>query len=87
MIYSFSELKKKCVINLEDGKKLGKISDIQINMPCGKIENFVLGCGVNFFASEQILINPCEIKTIGEDTILVKFSKHADKNTKIEIEE
>ena len=87
MVYTFSELKKKCVINIDDGKKLGKISDIQINMPCGKIDNFVLGCGINLFSSEQILITPCEIKTIGDDAILVKFSKQGDLNKKIDIEE
>ena len=87
MVYSFSELKKKYVINIDNGKKLGKITDIQINMPFGKIDNFVLGCGMNLFSLEQILITPREIKTIGDDAILVKFSKHEDLNKKIEIEE
>ncbi len=87
MVYTFNELKKKSIINVEDGKKLGKISDIQIDMPCGKIANFIIGCSMNLFSSEHLLITPCEIKTIGEDAILVKFSKGSDLNKKIEIEE
>ena len=87
MIYSYSELKKKTVINLENGKKLGKISDLEISMPCAKIENFIIGCGINIFSSEQIVISPCEIKTVGEDTILVKFIKKCDDIKKVGGEE
>ena len=87
MLYNFNELKKKSVINLENGKKLGKIVDLQINMPCSKVENFILGCTLNLFSSEQILIAPCEIKTIGDDAILVKFSKNVECCKKIEVDE
>ena len=37
MEYTLSELKKKTVVNIKDGKKLGKITDIAFCYPSGKI--------------------------------------------------
>ncbi len=73
MEYSFNELKKKQVINVIDGKKLGKIVDVEISFPCSKVITYTVG-GIGLFCAEVIKITPCEIQRVGEDAILVKPS-------------
>lgn len=72
MEYNLNDLKKKWVINLKDGKKLGKICDVKISVPSFKICAFILSSSIGIFGGEQIEITPCEITKIGEDAILVR---------------
>ncbi len=71
MEYSFNELKKKQVINVTDGKKLGKIVDVEISFPCSKVISYTVG-GMGLICAESTKITPCEIQRVGEDAILVK---------------
>ena len=79
MEYTLSELKKKEVINVADGKKLGKISDLEITFPIAKVKYFIISPAMNFFCCDQIKISPNEIVRIGEDTVLVKFKCESKK--------
>lgn len=73
-----SELKQKEVININDGKRLGLVYDIEINMETGNIEAIVIpGSGklLGLFSKENDIIIPWEnIKKIGADVILVDGS-------------
>ena len=42
MEYNFSDLKKKKVINVEDGKDLGKICDFILTFPEGRIKSLIV---------------------------------------------
>lgn len=78
MEYTFSELKKKTVISVKDGKKIGKIVDMTICYPSYEILNFlVCPCKVNLFA-DPVTIRPREIEKIGEDAILVNIRHYGD---------
>ena len=70
-----SELKQKEVININDGKRLGLVSDVEINMETGNLEAIVIpasGKFLSFFSKESdIVINWTSIKKIGVDVILV----------------
>lgn len=70
-----SELKQKEVININDGRRLGIVSDIEINMETGEVEAIIVpGSGrlLGFFSKENdIVINWDSIKKIGVDVILV----------------
>lgn len=70
-----SELKQKEVININDGRRLGLVSDVEINMETGNLEAIVIpasGKFLNFFSKESdIVINWASIKKIGVDVILV----------------
>ena len=73
---SFCSLKSKCVINVSDGKNLGNITDIIIDICTGKILAIVVPSTsknfFNFFKSNNNIIIPYNrICKIGEDTILV----------------
>lgn len=73
---SFLELRCKEVINVTDGKKLGRIIDIVFDLPTGRIKGFVVpsNSGFSLFKpSQQLFIPYNQICKIGTDTILVEL--------------
>ena len=69
-------IKNKEVINIYDGKSLGFVYDIEINLKEGKIEGIVLPGQRGFFNifgrdSQDFVIKWKHVKTVGEDVILV----------------
>lgn len=69
---SYSEIKKKDVINLKDGKKLGRVTDITFTYPDGKILGFVVPGSKGFcFFKREIFIDLRHVVKIGEDTVFV----------------
>ena len=74
-----SEFQIKDVVNVADGKKLGNISDIEINLDTGKIDAIVIsGTGklLGFFGKDEDVIIPWKnIIKIGEDVILVRYKE------------
>ncbi|MGI6003930.1 MAG: YlmC/YmxH family sporulation protein [Christensenellales bacterium] len=72
----YSKLKKKEVVNVYDGSKLGNIVDLAIDEHSGKICSIVVpgpSRGIScFFRGGQDLVIPWEkIDRIGDDVILV----------------
>lgn len=71
-----SDLQQKEVVNVLDGKNLGKIIDAEINAE-GQIEYFVVEQKKMFqrvfSGSGEILITFKNIKKIGSDVILVEY--------------
>lgn len=84
-----SEFQIKDVVNVADGKKLGNIGDIEINLANGQIEAIVISGGgrvLGFFGKEEEVIIPWKnILKIGEDVILVRY--RAGEEAKIEATE
>jgi YlmC/YmxH family sporulation protein len=72
-----SEFQIKDVVNVADGKKLGNIGDIEINLTTGKIEAVIVtgnGKVLGFFGREEDIVIPWRnIIKIGQDVILVRF--------------
>jgi YlmC/YmxH family sporulation protein len=70
-----SELKQREVININDGKRLGIVYDVEIDMEKGRIEAIVIpGTGrvLGLFSKESdIVVNWENIKKIGTDVILI----------------
>ena len=71
-----SELQMKDVINISDGKRLGNIGDIEIDMDTGKICSIIISkqtrmLGI-FGKDVEVIILWEEIMKIGEDVILVR---------------
>ena len=77
-----SEFQIKDVVNVADGKKLGNISDIEINLVTGKIDAIVIsGTGkiLGFFGKDEEVIIPWKnIIKIGEDVILVRYKETSE---------
>ncbi|MCQ6274014.1 YlmC/YmxH family sporulation protein [Bacillus sp. V3B] len=74
-----SEFQLKDVVNVSDGKKLGNIGDIEINVLTGKIDAIIIsGSGkiLGFFGKDEDIIIPwTNILKIGEDVILVRYKE------------
>ena len=70
------EIRNKEVINIFDGKSLGYVCDIEINLQAGTIDGLVLPGSRGIFnlfgkGEEDIVIKWSDVKTVGEDVILV----------------
>lgn len=70
-----SELQRKDIISISDGRKVGKIIDVDINASTGEIEYIVIET-TRLFRSilsneRDINIKFNQIKKLGEDVILV----------------
>lgn len=72
-----SDFQSKDVINIVDGKKLGQISDLELDLRQGRIESIVVpntGRFFGFFGGGTDMVVPWRnIVKIGMDVILVKL--------------
>ena len=78
MELTFSELKKRDVINIVDGKSLGRIVDLRLRFPEGKLSGiYVPGRKTGFFSrifdKSTIYVDESRIIKIGGDVILVNL--------------
>lgn len=72
-------IKNKEVINITDGRSLGYVGDIEVNLELGRIEGIVLPAEKGFFGlfgagEPDVVIRWENIKTIGDDVILVEIA-------------
>ena len=70
-----SELQRKDIINIRDGKKVGKIIDVEFDINSGYMIHFVIEKAHyfrNLFTiNEELTIKFTQIKKLGEDVILI----------------
>ncbi len=76
---SLTELKTKDVVNVCDGKRVGKVMDIEFNVNTGQIEAIVVPGAFDFMAllrgeKRGIVIPWSQICCFGDDIILVQFN-------------
>jgi YlmC/YmxH family sporulation protein len=85
MMVKISDFQIKDVVNVADGKRLGNIGDIEINLSTGKIEAVVItGAGkvLGFFGRDEEIIIPWKnIIKIGQDVILVRYRGFEERKT------
>ncbi len=72
MDYSFAELKKKTVVDVADGSKIGKVTDVTVSFPECCLKSLTVSPPICLSSSEKRIVTPCEIEKIGEDVILLK---------------
>ena len=75
---SFMEFRRKEVINLRDGSRLGCICDCEIDVCSGLIRSIVVPGPPRFFglmrSDEELVIPFNKINKIGDDVILVDIA-------------
>jgi YlmC/YmxH family sporulation protein len=77
-ICSSATLRKKEVINICDGSRLGYASEFEIDLCTGCVISIVIpgDCGfLGFNRSDDIIVAWDKIQCIGEDTILVRMNE------------
>jgi YlmC/YmxH family sporulation protein len=78
-VYRSSDLRQKEVINISDGKRLGFVSDVEIDLEGGKIEGIVIPGSSRIFGllgkDSEFVIPWDRVKKIGEDIILVDMDE------------
>lgn len=75
------ELRQKEVININDGCRLGCVSDVEVSLCKGVIEAIVVPGRMkicNFNKKDDIVIDWCDVKVIG-DVILVDIPCKCEK--------
>lgn len=86
---STQDLKNKEVINIYDGKSLGYVYDIEVNLEKGIIEGIIVPAQRSFFSffgrgDNDIVIKWKDIKRIGDDVILVDVAGIFETDTNYE---
>jgi len=75
---TFCELRRKEVINICDGARLGCIADLELDDCTGCISAIVVPGQSRMFgllkSDEELVIPYCKIRKIGDDVILVEFT-------------
>jgi YlmC/YmxH family sporulation protein len=73
-----SDFRQKEVINICDGKRLGFVCDVDIDMNTGRLNSIIVPANGKIFGifgnKEDYVIPWDRIRTIGEDIILVDYS-------------
>ncbi|SFS50182.1 YlmC/YmxH family sporulation protein [Marininema halotolerans] len=76
-----SELQEKDVVNISDGKKLGQIHDLELDLREGQIKALVVPSESRFFGlvtgGKETVIPWNRIVKIGNDVILVRLETSA----------
>lgn len=77
-----SDFQTKEIVNVENGKRLGHVGDLDVNLSSGKIENLIIpGAGkiMGLFGRDNDIVVPwSNIVRIGADVILVRFYNDPD---------
>ena len=73
---TFYELRKKDIINISDGRLIGRASDLEFDAVSGQLRALIVSCGTGigcFFHGDknQISIAWNQIACIGDDVVLV----------------
>ncbi|AQR79702.1 YlmC/YmxH family sporulation protein [Paenibacillus larvae] len=85
-----SDFQTKDVINIVDGKKLGQVSDLELDLRQGRIDSLVVpsqGRFLGLFGSNAEVVIPWKnIVKIGADVVLVKLEESRQYRTNDESE-
>ena len=72
-----SDLQAKDIVNMNDGKKMGNLHDLEIDMKTGKILGLVIAAGGRwpslFQREDEITVPWNRIEKIGTDIIFVDY--------------
>ena len=86
VICGITELRKKEVINIRNGLRLGFVRDVEIDLCNARIVSIIIHGKLKFFGlfgrHQDIVIKWENVDVVGEDTILVNFFQQKEHHPK-----
>lgn len=82
MFCSITDLRRKEVINIKNGMRIGFVGDVEIDLCDAKIVSIIIYGKLKLFGLlgryDDIVIKWEDVSVVGEDTILVNFCQTTD---------
>ena len=79
MTCRIAELRRKEVISVKDGTRIGAVCDAEMDIECARLTSIVVYGRPKLFGllgrEEDIVIRWPDIQVVGEDTILVNYQE------------
>ena len=72
MTVRWSEMRDKDVIRVEDGRRLGFLTDLALDPDCGKITAVCVSRSTWGGEKNSVCVPWCDVVCVGEDAILVR---------------
>lgn len=77
-----SDLRVRDVVNMKDGRKLGYVGDIELDLESGEIKSIIVPRKTGWFffwpREKEHIIPWCDIVKIGVDIILVELNENEE---------
>ena len=82
MLCTLEDMRKKEVIDISTGERLGYIDDVEIDFLSGSVSKLIIYGNTGFLGmfgkEDDITVHCCDIRVIGSDVILIERKSTAD---------